>query len=63
MRQGKTALIYGAESHNAEIVRALIEKGANPCAISKAGESALGYAVEHDLGEIVTLLKNAGAKR
>lgn len=41
---GKTALAYAAANDNAEIVRALLAKGANPYGMHGA-ESALSYAV------------------
>src|SRR5215470_14643687 len=58
--QGGPRQSNAAESHNVEIVRALVQKGANLAAVSTSGESALSYAIEHELAEIVRLLKEAG---
>lgn len=57
------AAVYSATfSGNLEMVRFLIAKGANVNAKARNGETALGYAKQHGLKEIIALLVANGAK-
>ncbi len=59
---GSTALMLAANSGNAEIVRLLIERGANINASeNKKGQTALMWAAAEGHSEIVSLLIERGA--
>ncbi|KAI1173300.1 ankyrin repeat-containing domain protein [Nemania sp. FL0916] len=59
---GKTALLWAAESGDADAVRLLLENGANPNSIAKGQRSALHYAAQTNASaDCTTLLLNADA--
>ncbi len=56
---GGTALMY---ANSTEMAKLLIDKGADVNARNNEGKTVLNYAVEMGAGDIVKLLKAAGAK-
>lgn len=58
---GETPLILAAKRGRADMVGALLEKGAAVSAKDKAGKSALVYAMEGSYGAVAEQLKKAGA--
>ena len=54
---GKTALIYATEAGLSEIVRELLEKGADKSIAGKDGKTALDIAEEKNLSYIAMILK------
>ena len=58
----KTALMWASQGGHIDIVKLLIESGANMNIKDKYGETALIIAYKHDRQKIVDLLKNYGAK-
>lgn len=58
---GKTALMYAASDNAIDVVRLLIESGADVNAKNNDGLTALMYAEEEDAAEVMELLKAAGA--
>jgi|WetSurSiteA1Bulk_404760.scaffolds.fasta_scaffold150258_2 ankyrin repeat protein len=47
--EGVTELIYASQHSNAEIVKLLLEKGANPDSKDNEGKKALDYAYNHEV--------------
>ncbi|XP_012723981.2 ankyrin repeat domain-containing protein 50 isoform X1 [Fundulus heteroclitus] len=60
--QGATALSIAAQEGHVDIVKMLLEKGANPNHIDKYGRSPVKVAGKHGHVTIVQLLENYGAK-
>uniref|UniRef100_A0A1A8VCX1 Uncharacterized protein n=1 Tax=Nothobranchius furzeri TaxID=105023 RepID=A0A1A8VCX1_NOTFU len=60
--QGATALSIASQEGHSNIVRMLLEKGANPNHIDKYGRSPVKVAGKHGLFNIVRLLESFGAK-
>ncbi len=59
---GQTALYSAIQMGDAEMVKLLLSKGANPNAKTKAGDTPLKAARNGDLDDIVALLVKAGAR-
>jgi ankyrin repeat protein len=59
---GRTALIMASDANHTEVVRLLLEKGADVNAKTKYGKTALALAKIKDHTDIVQLLEKAGAK-
>lgn len=63
-RTGRTsALMFAAKFKGADVVRALIEHGAEVNAQNKKGDTALILASRYNTGDVVTALLDAGADR
>lgn len=60
--QGATALSIAAQEGHTNIVKMLLEKGANPNHIDKYGRSLVKVAGKHGHFNIVTILESYGAK-
>ncbi|WP_168583051.1 ankyrin repeat domain-containing protein [Gephyromycinifex aptenodytis] len=58
---GDTLLILGAYYRNAEVVRALLARGADTSRVNDRGQSAVGAAVFRQDEQIVRMLLAAGA--
>jgi hypothetical protein len=61
--KGKTSLYVAVDTGQTEIVRFLLESGANPNLSDKWGNTPLMMAKEIDSQEIIQLLENYGADR
>ena len=62
-RDARTPLIHAVMHDSAQNVRALLRYGANPRLLDGHGRSALSYAREKGLAEIVTLLEESLKKK
>ncbi|MEQ2157719.1 hypothetical protein GOODEAATRI_004652 [Goodea atripinnis] len=60
--QGATALSIAAQEGHVNIVKMLLEKGANPNHIDKYGRSPVKVAAKHGHATVVRLLESYGAK-
>jgi ankyrin repeat protein len=60
--QGNTPLIEASRFGHDDVVRVLIERGANLNAKNKEGQTALMLAVKNGHDDVVRRLKEAGAK-
>jgi ankyrin repeat protein len=60
--QGNTPLIEAARFGHDDVVRALIERGADLKPKNKEGQTALMLAVKNGHDDVVKILKEAGAK-
>jgi len=64
LRDGSTtALLQAVFNKHADVVRLLIERGADVNVRDREGDSALSYAVQSHQMEVVRMLKAAGARR
>jgi ankyrin repeat protein len=61
-KEGGTALIFAISSGSLEVTKLLIDNGADVNIKSIRGETPLSFAQEQRYNEIVTLLKERGAK-
>jgi ankyrin repeat protein len=61
-KEGKTALIHSVFYARKETISILLENKANPNARTNVEESALSFAMKGGRPEIVTILKQAGAR-
>ncbi|MBP7283433.1 MAG: ankyrin repeat domain-containing protein [Leptospiraceae bacterium] len=61
-KEGKTALIHAVFNARKDAVNLLLDNKANPNARTNVDESALSFALKGGRPEIVTLLKQAGAR-
>lgn len=59
---GNTALIQAVDRGHPDVVRLLVEKGADLNAKNKDGMTALSLAESRGYEEVVRILKAAGAK-
>jgi ankyrin repeat protein len=59
---GTTALMFAATKGNLPLIQLLLAKGADPNLTNKRGESSLSCARDYHHAEVVTLLKQHGAK-
>lgn len=60
---GQTALYSAIQGADAEMVKLLLSRKANPNAKTKSGETLLQQAQKGDQDDIIALLKAAGAKK
>ena len=60
--KGITPLMLAARDGHTNIVKALLENGADVNSKNNKGETALARAIENDRTEIIQMLKNAGAE-
>ena len=60
--QGFSALTFALTNENVEVVKVLLDGGANPNLKSKEGTTMLEFAKKGKNAEIVKLLQDAGAK-
>jgi ankyrin repeat protein len=60
--RGETALMFAAYKGNLEVVKALVDKGAEVNAKDYAGNTALMRASKNEYEDVVQMLKSAGAK-
>ena len=61
-KDGNTALILASSNGNVEVVKYLIDSGANVNIKNNECKTALDLAEENGYEEIAEILKNAGAK-
>lgn len=61
-KEGKTALIYAVFNARKEAIGILLDNNANPNARTNVDESALSFALKGGRPEIVTILREAGAR-
>jgi ankyrin repeat protein len=59
---GQTALMWAAQQNRPLLLKALITAGADVNARDRHGDTALQIAAHAHLDEIVTLLKQSGAR-
>lgn len=59
--QGRTLLIEAVLEKRADLVKLLLEHGADPKPADKEGATALHYAAQAQLPEIIELLRDKGA--
>lgn len=59
----RTALHYAAQNGNREVVKLLLEKGANPNLLNSYGETSLDVAIANNRTEVASILTKAGALR
>ncbi len=59
----RTILMHAAQSGHVEVVKLLLEKGAQVNARDRGGKTALSHAEGEDIEEIEKVLKAHGAKK
>lgn len=60
--EGMTSLMMAARNNHLELVKFLVENGADVNAKAKNGSTALSFATEDNYSEVVEYLKSKGAK-
>jgi ankyrin repeat protein len=51
---GYTALIYASQGRSVEIVKSLLDRGANPDLKTRAGKTALDFATKPEIKDLLT---------